>query len=1172
MTVKQKLNLDLTLFLLFIVISISSTNRIVNAADDVESEPFEPFAFELDETDVVDMPTTVNHQHALVGTSSSRSFDSATVSSVTTAFDAEFAKMEQEIEEKSDSSTSQEFQTEVEATNETVEQKTHVVSATEFPSSNDRKETTTSATKLTTLALPVGCEDANDSVTFVHFGRVSHRAIAKLHRKMESLEECARNCRDRMVPPDGAPFDCRGFSFGGRAHENSCDFYDAHIFDIMSSTSTERTDGNSISNYFERACLSIPSTCKGSAYSFDARPDHVLNGVGRPLDLQTVSSRKACLELCFSNPICRAVVHHRLNGTCELLEREGTTVGSTLVEKSGSDFYENACNREKLHCGNGQRIDFMVTRNVSLKGAGGLDVSVGSLSIRNCMRECVESMLINCRAFQYNPSTRECVLLETNGGDLSSQPTTGSHDLYEPICLNAAIDLPCSGDSAFERVPRTNLLTEDVVAHLKDVSLTVCVEACLFDAACRSFTYHRSERRCKILPLNRTHQQTRAVLETTVDLYELACDRGAVLRDKATESTTLTPLLSALFVTRRPTFKSIQSTPSVTTVSLTTHHACDLNQSVIVEKGRTLRLDYRNLHHVNVRELEKCEVLCSEASIKCSTFAFNRRTGDCLLSTSTVEKSGGLATFTQPNPSYDLYAFLGAACLYTSTIQSPFAVSRRSSTLPSEFQHTIGEFTATVFLATDNEASVDPFGDDHPNGITTSQPTIQTTTAGLTTTQSSSATAKLPPIRSPEPTAKQPIQQPSTTQSVETLIPVAPTTTVSAPTTMLVPRRDRSMERLDSGRVRVSAVCLERGVNVTFEIHEGNYSGAVYAAERFNHCREFVESKSKFSLFVTRPSVNTHCNALEEDGELTAVLVLSNDGVFPFDVTTKDDFYFQISCSYNRRDQNSLIRTGIVVGGPEPKSLMSGKKNEDKQNRVFLKIKKNGRPVTNVYIGEKLTAVVESDVDRKSKLYVLVTMISANRLRITDCNATRVGGLEPRPHSVQLIRDGCSLMPQIMTEMIRGPNGLEATFTAFRIDGSDQIDIACGLVICRHQCEEKETQCSQNRNKRDTDEPNDMITVDQRLRVLVDDPRIQTTEAPRQTQNLMSMVFGMDTAATEFCMNPTIFLVIVSLLLLCLVLLVVSITMHFCKRSSRFPYYSHSAELHNQIYIPRIER
>jgi hypothetical protein len=112
---------------------------------------------------------------------------------------------------------------------------------------------------------------------------------------------------------------------------------------------------------------------------------------------------------------------------------------------------------------------------------------------------------------------------------------------------------------------------------------------------------------------------------------------------------------------------------------------------------------------------------------------------------------------------------------------------------------------------------------------------------------------------------------------------------------------------------------------------------------------------------------------LEENGELTAVLVMSNDMVLPYDVTTKDDFFYQITCDYTKGEQNSLIKTGIVVGGLEPKSVMSSsKKSEEKQNRVFLKILKNQRPVTKVYIGEKLTAVVESDLDGKALIYLKI--------------------------------------------------------------------------------------------------------------------------------------------------------------------------------------------------------
>jgi hypothetical protein len=52
---------------------------------------------------------------------------------------------------------------------------------------------------------------------------------------------------------------------------------------------------------------------------------------------------------------------------------------------------------------------------------------------------------------------------------------------------------------------------------------------------------------------------------------------------------------------------------------------------------------------------------------------------------------------------------------------------------------------------------------------------------------------------------------------------------------------------------------------------------------------------------------------------------------------------------------------------------MSNKKAEEKQNRAFLKILKNGRPVTKVYIGEKLTAVVESDLDSKFESFAKKT-------------------------------------------------------------------------------------------------------------------------------------------------------------------------------------------------------
>lgn len=167
-------------------------------------------------------------------------------------------------------------------------------------------------------------------------------------------------------------------------------------------------------------------------------------------------------------------------------------------------------------------------------------------------------------------------------------------------------------------------------------------------------------------------------------LDELACDRKAVLRN---QQQVLTETASPdLFTTHQPISESLKlsnnqpqlnlatesdkrlsPTPSTNpSQSTTPRHACDISQSVIIENGRTLRIDYRNLHHVNVHSIDRCQSLCSHATIKCSTFAYNQRTGDCLLSSTSIDKNNRFMLVTQPNPNFDLYSFLGSnACAYS---------------------------------------------------------------------------------------------------------------------------------------------------------------------------------------------------------------------------------------------------------------------------------------------------------------------------------------------------------------------------------------------------------------------------------------------------------------------------------------------------------------------------
>lgn len=90
--------------------------------------------------------------------------------------------------------------------------------------------------------------------------------------------------------------------------------------------------------------------------------------------------------------------------------------------------------------------------------------------------------------------------------------------------------------------------------------------------------------------------------------------------------------------------------------------ACDTERGMLVEQGRTLRLQYRSIHHVNIRTLRQCEELCAKTAIKCATFAYSPRSRDCLISSSSIDRNSRFAAITQASPSFDLYAFLGSAC------------------------------------------------------------------------------------------------------------------------------------------------------------------------------------------------------------------------------------------------------------------------------------------------------------------------------------------------------------------------------------------------------------------------------------------------------------------------------------------------------------------------------
>ncbi|CAD5228545.1 unnamed protein product [Bursaphelenchus xylophilus] len=997
------------------------------------------------------------------------------------------------------------------------------------------------------------CEHPDELPTFIKRSKVQSKGIPKFVHFMDNLAECVQVCRRKTEPIEQTPFDCKGFVFNHRAHgKNSCEFFD-DITLIEPITNDMKWENQS--TFFERACLKIPGKCGESAYSIESIPNKKLGLT--PLESVNVRDQAECLNECLTSSACKSVNYNAKDRYCELLT---TSSSGGLLEATGFEFFENICLQDSNKCSARERVDFIVSKNTQVSG---LEHRVGSVSIQTCMRECVESSLVHCRSFQYDQNNRECVLMEE-----SSHSATASEifDLFEPVCLDGDIDLPCQGDYVFEKVLNTNLVAEDLISIEKEATVASCMQKCLNNENCLSFTFNKLERKCKILPVNRKHTQTKAIVENYFDFYELSCDRQAILKNQQ-------PVIEVNRDSGDTTAANLTTFPITTTPAQksTTHpvhgNACDSTKSVLIEKGRTLRIEYRNLHHVNIKTIEICEGLCQGTTIACQTFAYNERTGDCLLSTLMIDKNNRFFFVTQPNPSYELYAFLGRACEQTTAPPTPLPtlISLPPTYTTPQYIHKVEEFTATMILidkdavaTTIDPVDVDPFDENdkpkHRHHHKVSKiPHIPTS-------------ASFQEFRDQQVDDFHMFPAPPDEKSVKS----AKKTTASPLAKTDVPRRDKTLEKFAPNQIKVNAFCLEGGVNVTFQVTDKKYNGAVYAAERFGQCRAFVEMASVFSIFVARPGVNNNCNAFEEDGILTAVLVMSNDMVLPYDVTTKDDFFYQITCDYSKGEHASIVRTGIVVGGPEPRSIMTnGKKAEDTETKVILRILKNHRPVTNVYIGEKLTAVVESDID-------------ASRLKVSDCNATRVGGREPKPNSVTLIKDGCSLMPQIMGNIVKGENGLEAPFTAFRIDGSDQIDIVCSVVVCKAKCDEKEPSCPPTRPKRaiDSRRGDDKITVDQRLRVLVvDDSTIDSETGKYSSPGVLGLLLGSE--KNPYCVNSTVLLSLISMCVLSLIALTISASWFFCQRRQTYPPQPMYSEQFRgsdlpppppAFHIPRVER
>uniref|UniRef100_A0A914I3D1 Uncharacterized protein n=1 Tax=Globodera rostochiensis TaxID=31243 RepID=A0A914I3D1_GLORO len=716
-----------------------------------------------------------------------------------------------------------------------------------------------------------------------------------------------------------------------------------------------------------------------------------------------------------------------------------------------------------------------------------------------------------------------------------------------------------------------------------------------------------------------------------------------------------------------------------------TECSATMQKSVLLERERTLKLEQRQQRHVNVPDGLHCERLCADAlAFRCRTFAYSHHSRDCLLSSSAItgKTAPEFELLSQVNPNFELYSLVGQKgncgnkwSTMTTTTASSTAIPEHTFTNdfadadPPFSTNASAEVEQILFMATttQNGSAVIKLAkekiietttnttlvqhqdsDVQPVAATPPAPTPTTTTAKLPSTEREAAVTKTavvekggnPLMSTPSSNLSRTSSTSSTTTTTTTTMMMSSNPMSAGGSSWMAPPAPVSVDgnvlptatgRIGVEQIRAGVLCDPKGLNVTFKlVGRVRYTGVVYAADRFAHCRLFVDEAAEFAFYVNRPENGqpNWCNSVEANDELNVVLVMSNDEVFPLDVTTSDDFFFYVSCDYRgittasgtqRQRQNAWPGS---VSGPEPgplfasaarrpqkvgqhrRPLADAEPSSQRRERVHLKILRDGRPVSSVYIGERLSAVVEG------------TDVEVDRLRVADCNATRVGGRVPRPSSIPLLdRAGCSLNPHIIGHMRRHADRLEASLSAFRIDGSDQIDIVCSVLVCRTRCASREAQCPAELDPHDiaagaavaarvhrasaaiggtgkimlkespADLPSvagDFLTVDQRIRVLVseeeertlavaDAEAVEERQLPRggggnalpaaesdvsfvgatpTTTDILLGGMASTAASGDLCLNPVVLLFLLLLLLLTLASLIVSLFAHWCRRKS----------------------
>ncbi|XGW29757.1 hypothetical protein V3C99_009084 [Haemonchus contortus] len=871
---------------------------------------------------------------------------------------------------------------------------------------------------------------------------------------------CSHHCRHNILPSSNISFPCSGFNFRpGKTSE--CELFR----NSSKPGATELIATEQLSFYFDKKCMRVSRRCgDSSAFVFDVRQGYTLRA-STSIEFRQVGSEFHCAQACLDEQ-CIAFAWEAKYRKC-LLTNDSRK--ENLERNKDATYYENNCMEPSSRCPPGTTVKFIFVKGADVPSFG---VPVGVRSIQSCMKECIDTALLHCRSLQFDSSTNQCFVSDESSDVAVSSPKL---DLYEPFCSEATNLAPsCDKAYAFEKILTSRLVNAAVLQELRNQTVESCLTACMgASKKCRAVNYDVTSTNCFLMSTSKTDKEANIVQEESFDYYEPAC------------------LLEA-------TSGDISSTSDM---------------FLLHENNRTLRQEFRNIQHWETYDLNTCWFLCRNATkFVCRAFSYSESRRECMLSSSHVEIPQDYEKLTQKSSTFHLYVRHGIQNLDIPTTQKPYTRWSFPTLVPDSVLRQAISANALEDHVFDLSSSL--FVDDTGIRKTSPRPYTRAPTPSI-------KVAGLQRHRGPEQPVRESLIPNSSMGGVKSLATITDPELQQLAEFESIPRLATLSEHIGfvpPDNVKVQVECHDAGMNVTFLLKNPSekYTGAVYAAERFEQCRVFVRSSSRFAIFIPRPQHNTWCNALEIDKIVSAVIVMSNDRVLPHDVTTKDDLFFHVTCNYTAATVNE-IRQGVVVGGPSPVAIASS----EVHRQISLQIMRRGHPVDSVFIGETLVARVESD-------------ISPDRLRVIECTAHRVGGTGP-PTSVGLIADGCALLPSLMSPMTMGAHGWESSLSAFRIDGSEQIDVVCMVAVCPDEsCPQQSCTLNKDRPTRSLEDEHP-VRVDRRLIVKA-----------RALQDLEKD----DHAFSELCLQPPTYLSALTLLALSLIIMATCICVGVKRRSN----------------------